>query len=244
MDTLKIFENPEFGEIRSVIISCEPWFVARDICKALKIETSQTRRLDEDEKGRHLLQTPGGMQEMLIINEFGLYNLVLGSRKAEAKSFKRWVTHDVLPSIRKTGKYDSADSSKQMLAEARLRNAKVREASMWMKILDTLDSTEYRQTCASYASSILSGKEVIPLPEKSEKLYTNTEVAVVLGMNTIQGDRVASLNNLRKPEYGKWIPETANCLATAFDCFQFNAKGLARFHEMKRNGTLYARGGY
>ena len=83
----------------------EPWFVAADVCRALEIDRTQTRRLDDDEKGVYLTQTPGGQQEMSIINEPGLYTLVLGSRKPQAKEFKRWITHEVIPSIRKHGVY-------------------------------------------------------------------------------------------------------------------------------------------
>lgn len=83
----------------------EPWFVAADVCAAMTISTEQTRRLDDDEKGLRTVQTPGGQQEMVTINESGLYSLILTSRKAEAKRFKRWVTREVLPSIRKTGSY-------------------------------------------------------------------------------------------------------------------------------------------
>ena len=88
----------------------EPWFVAADICSAMTISTEQTRRLDEDEKGLRTVQTPGGQQEMVAISESGLYSLILTSRKPEAKRFKRWVTHEVLPSIRKTGSYAAPDS--------------------------------------------------------------------------------------------------------------------------------------
>ena len=88
----------------------EPWFVAADICSAMTINTEQTRRLDEDEKGLRTVQTPGGQQEMVAISESGLYSLILTSRKPEAKRFKRWVTHEVLPSIRKTGSYAAPDS--------------------------------------------------------------------------------------------------------------------------------------
>jgi prophage antirepressor-like protein len=87
----------------------QPWFVAADVCAALDLpETHKAiARLDDDEKGRNSIPTPGGLQEMSVVNESGLYNLVLGSRKPEAKRFKRWITHEVLPSIRKTGAYAS-----------------------------------------------------------------------------------------------------------------------------------------
>ena len=104
MNEVKIFENEKFGEIRTVVINGEPWFVAADVCRALEISNSRdaVQRLDEDEKGVVLTDTRGGQQSMTAINEPGLYVLVLGSRKPESKEFKRWITHDVIPTIRKT----------------------------------------------------------------------------------------------------------------------------------------------
>ncbi len=99
------FENYSVRVIRGD--DGEPWFVAADVCAALDLpETHKAvARLDDDERGRNSIPTPGGNQDMTVINESGLFNLVLGSRKPEAKRFKRWVTHEVLPSIRKTGAY-------------------------------------------------------------------------------------------------------------------------------------------
>ncbi|MBL0419783.1 Bro-N domain-containing protein [Ramlibacter sp. AW1] len=103
--------NFESHNVRMVMDAhLEPWFVAADVCAALDLpETHKAiARLDDDEKGRNSIPTPGGNQDMSVVNESGLFNLVLGSRKPEAKRFKRWVTHEVLPSIRKTGSYASA----------------------------------------------------------------------------------------------------------------------------------------
>lgn len=83
----------------------EPMFVAADLLSTLNLDRKALERLDDDEKGVSSIHTPGGQQEMTVVNESGLFNLVLGSRKPEAKRFKRWVTHEVLPSIRKTGSY-------------------------------------------------------------------------------------------------------------------------------------------
>ena len=104
---MQIFKNEQFGEIRTVVIDGEPWFVAVDVCRALEIVNSRDAltRIDEDEKGVVLTDTPGGKQEVTTVNEPGLYSLVLGSRKPEAKVFKRWITHEVIPSIRKNGGY-------------------------------------------------------------------------------------------------------------------------------------------
>lgn len=107
MNELKVFTNEEFGQVRTVVKNNEPWFVAADVCKALEIANNRDAlsRLDADEKGVASTDTLGGKQEMTIINEPGLYSLVLGSRKPEAKEFKRWITHEVIPSIRKHGMY-------------------------------------------------------------------------------------------------------------------------------------------
>lgn len=110
-NNIEIFKNEQFGEIRVVEIDSEPWFVAADVCKALEIKNSRDAlgRLDDDEKGVVSTDTLGGIQEMSTVNEPGLYSLVLGSRKPEAKEFKRWITHDVIPTIRKTGGYVAND---------------------------------------------------------------------------------------------------------------------------------------
>ncbi len=87
------------------MIDNAPWFVATDVCSAIDVDRTAIRRLDDDEKGVHLTHTLGGDQKISIINEYGLYSLILSSRKPEAKAFKRWITHEVIPSIRKHGAY-------------------------------------------------------------------------------------------------------------------------------------------
>lgn len=96
--------------IRTIDQNGEIWFVANDVCAALDISNPRqaVSRLDDDERGVISNDTPSGTQDLNIISESGLYSLVMSSRKAEAKHFKRWVTHEVLPKIRKTGRYDAA----------------------------------------------------------------------------------------------------------------------------------------
>ena len=107
---LQIFQNNVFGQVRVVEQDGEPWFVAKDVCNCLELSNSRKAlsRLDDDEKGVTLSDTLGGRQEMATVNEYGLYSLVLSSRKPEAKEFKRWITHEVIPSIRKYGSFNMA----------------------------------------------------------------------------------------------------------------------------------------
>lgn len=101
----------ETREVRTLLIDDQPWFVAADVCQALAVRNNRDAlsRLDDDEKGVATTDTLGGTQAVGIINESGLYSLILTSRKAEAKRFKKWVTAEVLPAIRKHGRYEDAD---------------------------------------------------------------------------------------------------------------------------------------
>jgi len=103
-NSIKIFENNQFGQIRSIENDGEPWFVATDVCQALDIQnvSQAVDRLDTDERS---MLNIGRQGKANMVNEYGLYNLILASRKTEAKEFKRWITHEVIPSIRKTGSY-------------------------------------------------------------------------------------------------------------------------------------------
>lgn len=125
MNELQIFSSPDFGEVRTLSIDGEPWFVASDVCKALEIgnPTDAMRRLDADE--RTLVSIEGASNGLPVnaVNEPGLYTLVLGSRKPEAKAFKRWITHDVIPSIRKNSGYIAGQESmtaEELMAKALL----------------------------------------------------------------------------------------------------------------------------
>ena len=105
--SIKIFENPEFGQVRVIVNnSNEPLFCLSDVCRILELQASAVvRRLEEDVISNHPLETNGGIQQFTFVNEEGLYDVILGSRKESTKPFRKWVTSEVLPSIRKTGSY-------------------------------------------------------------------------------------------------------------------------------------------
>ncbi|MGW6194002.1 BRO family protein [Bacillus cereus] len=107
MNQLQVFNNEEFGQVRTVKQGEEVLFVAKDVCEVLEIKQSSValKKLDEDEKAVINIHTPGGSQDTWGINESGLYSLIMTSRKPQAKAFKKWVTSEVLPSIRKHGAY-------------------------------------------------------------------------------------------------------------------------------------------
>ena len=122
MNDIQVFSNPEFGEIRTIEQDGEPWFVGKDVAAALgygegkSLANAVADHVAAEDKGVTEMVTPGGRQKMTIINESGLYSLILSSKLPKAKEFKRWVTSEVLPSIRKTGSYTVPKLSKEMQA--------------------------------------------------------------------------------------------------------------------------------
>ena len=113
MQQVMLFENKEFGEIRTLMIDGQPYFVGKDVAEILgyaEPRSAVSKKVDDEDRGVAKMETPSGVQEMTIINESGLYSLILSSKLETAKKFKRWVTSEVLPSIRQTGNYISGTS--------------------------------------------------------------------------------------------------------------------------------------
>lgn len=180
---LMIFENPDFGAVRSILIDGDPWFVAADVCKALEIEKTNRAlsRLDDDEKGAHSVSTPGGRQRMSIISESGLYSLILGSRKPEARAFKRWITHEVIPSIRKHGAYmtdsllDALEAHPEAVPEYlnRLRSENARNRELTRRLRLALPKAEYYDAFVDPAdcTNIRTTAKELGVPEKQFTRY-------------------------------------------------------------------------
>ena len=130
MNDLTTFTNPEFGQVRTVEIDGTPWLVGKDVAAALgyKEPTKAVRdKVDPEDRGMSKMDTPSGEQEMLIINESGLYSLILSSKMHKAKAFKRWVTSEVLPAIRKNGVYETV-KAQQHIEQLEATNAQLNMA--------------------------------------------------------------------------------------------------------------------
>lgn len=168
MQELQIFKNNEFGEIRTVTKNNEPWFIATDVCSALDISnTSQAlTRLDDDEKNTIILNEGIGNPNKSIVSEYGLYNLILASRKKEAKKFKRWITHDVIPSIRKHGAYMSSEVIEKTLMDpdyliqlaTNLKEEKAKRALAEAQIERDKPKVLFADSCEVAENSILIGE--------------------------------------------------------------------------------------
>lgn len=218
MNELQIFNSEEFGEIRTVTIDNEIYFVGKDVAEALGYSNTRdaisTHVFDED-RGVETIDTLGGKQNMTVINESGLYALVFGSRLESAKRFKHWVTSEVLPTIRKTGGYRKPMSTAEQI-----------------KLL-ALGNTELNERVANVEEEIDSLKNDMPLygcEIDDIKNHVNRKVVNVLGGKTSEAYRDGSIRSSvfkdiyrqLKREYGcvssyksikrKWIDDAHNLI--------------------------------
>lgn len=181
MDGIKTFTNKEFGTVRTIVKDGEPWFVGKDVAEILGYkETAKAIRthICAEDKGVSVLDTPGGQQKITLINESGLYSLILGSKLPKAKTFKRWVTSDVLPTIRKTGGYVAND---EMFINTYLPNADAQTRELFRLNLSTIrqlnNKIEQDKPLVDFASHIQTSEDCISMNDMA-KLATKNGIKI------------------------------------------------------------------
>lgn len=177
MNNLQIFNSEEFDDMRTVTIDDEPWFVGKDVAEALGYSNARdalSKHVDKEDKGVAKCDTPGGKQDLSIINESGLYALIFGSKLESAKRFKHWVTSEVLPTIRKTGGYQKQLSPAEMM---RIQLGMIDDHENRIENLENNMTIDYGQqqvlgeTVNHTVISILGGKESNAYKEVSKKVF-------------------------------------------------------------------------
>lgn len=164
MNEITVFNNENFGDVRTIRIDDEPWFVGRDVAKILGYANPNdalAKHVDEEDRGIAKCDTLGGIQEMMIVNESGLYSLILSSKLESAKKFKRWVTSEVIPQIRKTGSYHAPKT----YAEALRRLADEAE-----KMEALQKQNQLMQPKAEFFDAVTDSKTAIPLGDVAKIL--------------------------------------------------------------------------
>lgn len=194
MNDLQIFKNDTFGQVRILEKDNELWFVAKDVCDCLEIKntTDALKRLDNDERSRFNLGRQG---ETNIVNEYGLYNLVLSSRKPEAKEFKRWITHDVIPQIRKTGTY-SMNIPKSLPEALRAYADEVESHNATKAIVAQQEQqiAEFKPV-KDYVDKILSSKSCLAI----------TQIAADYGLSAQELNKILHEAGLQRKVGDQWI---------------------------------------
>lgn len=166
-ENIKIFNNAEFGEIRVMLIDDDPWFVGKDIAVALGYNNPQKAirdHVDEQDRGVNEMDTPGGKQSIIVINESGLYSLIFSSKLESAQRFKHWVTHEVLPSIRKHGMYMTDNLLETAIANPdfvigliqNMKAEKEKSAALQMQNKQLCEKNEEMQPKADYFDDLVA----------------------------------------------------------------------------------------
>ena len=207
MSGLQIFKSEEFGEVRTIIIDDEPWFVGKDVAIALGYANPQKAirdHVNEDDRGVNEMGTPSGRQNLVIINESGLYALIFGSKLESAQRFKRWVTSEILPSIRKHGGYISGQDSmsdEELLAKALLvAQSKIKEKQERIKKLTEEINVKDQvigelRPKADYTDNIL----------KNAGTVTITQIAKDYGMSAIEMNRLLNELGVQFKQSDQWL---------------------------------------
>ena len=238
---LQIFNNSDFGNIRVVENSGEPWFVGKDIATILgyaKPENAIANHVDGEDKTSTLIQGSGSnyKSKAILINESGLYSLILSSKLPQAKAFKRWVTSEVLPAIRKTGSYKTPKQSSDR-EKAMLKNAQARSAKLWLEIAKNTGIQTYKDVCNAYAAKELAGEDVLPLPKVQEKSYSATDTGKMLGVSKAKIGALANKNNMKCDEYGSWYHDKSPYSGKEVETFRYNSKAIEKFRALLEGGA-------
>lgn len=203
-----LFKHEEFGEIRTLNIDGEPWFVGRDIAEVLgyaKARNAIAKHVDGDDKKDAPIQgTLGGPQNMTIINESGLYSLILSSKLPSARKFRHWVTAEVLPSLRKHGAYITAETLHKTMSDPReLAKLLTTLADEQDKRRKLEEENAFLSVKAKYYDRILQSKNSVPV----------TQIAKDYGMSAIAFNRMLHDFGIQYPIRGSWVlyAEHANC---------------------------------
>lgn len=226
--------NYEEQQVRTIEKDGEPWFVGKDVATILGYsDTDQALRkhVDDEDKLTRQIDGAGQKRNVTVINESGLYSLILSSKLPTAKEFKHWVTSEVLPSIRKTGEYKITPAQQNRL-DIMERNSRAREASLWLRISAQVKSDTYRQVCASYASTVLAGREVIPLPQTTQHHYSATEIGEMFGISKQAIGNLSNKYGMKTDEYGSWYHDKSPYSAKEVDVFKYNDHAVQRFRDL------------
>lgn len=231
--------NFEDHEVRTVEIDGEPWFVGKDVATVLGYQNGSkalSDHVDEEDKLNNESLSSLGQRGGWLINESGLYSLILSSKLPNAKAFKRWVTSEVLPSIRKTGSYtyQRANPNEEKALQIQEMDARIRMSEQFLKLaeIETTLSKNYRDILISKSVEALAGEQLLPLPKVVQKTYSAKEVGEMLGVTAQRIGRIANLNNMKTDEFGEFYKDKSPYSSKEVDVFRYNDKAVEQFKKL------------
>lgn len=244
MNELRIFNNADFGDIRTVEQDGGIWFVGKDVAEALGYSNPSNAvisHVDDEDKLRTQIKYAGQNREVSIINESGLYSLVLSSKLPSAKAFKRWITSEVIPSIRKTGSYNKPSkqptTQQEQRAKAMLLNAQSRQCKLWLRLAETTDLPDYKHICQQKAAEVLAGVNILPKQEVVKKTLSATEVGKLLGITAHKVGILANKFALKSDAYGKYFYDKSPNSNKQVETFRYYEDAVEKFKEILEGGA-------
>lgn len=244
MNELRIFNNADFGDIRTVEQDGGIWFVGKDVAEALGYSNPSNAvisHVDDEDKLRTQIKYAGQNREVSIINESGLYSLVLSSKLPKAKAFKRWITSEVIPSIRKTGSYNKPSkqptTQQEQRAKAMLLNAQSRQCKLWLRLAETTDLPDYKHICQQKAAEVLAGSPVLPMQKAEKKTLSATEIGKILGITAHKVGMLANKFALKSDAYGKYFYDKSPNSNKQVETFRYYEDAVEKFKEILKGGA-------
>lgn len=244
MNELRIFNNADFGDIRTVEQDGGIWFVGKDVAEALGYSNPSNAvisHVDDEDKLRTQIKYAGQNREVSIINESGLYSLVLSSKLPSAKAFKRWITSEVIPSIRKTGSYNKTSkqptTQQEQRAKAMLLNAQSRQCKLWLRLAETTDLPDYKHICQQKAAEVLAGSPVLPMQKAEKKTLSATEIGKILGITAHKVGMLANKFALKSDAYGKYFYDKSPNSNKQVETFRYYEDAVEKFKEILEGGA-------
>lgn len=248
MNELTLFNNPDFGEIRTLETNDgKVLFCGKDVATALGyVRTADAIR--NHCKGVVEMETPsnGGIQKMKFIPESDIYRLTFSSKLPNAEKFTDWIAEEVIPSIMRTGSYSmngkpkptNPNTEKRLAiqeknANARLMKAKAEHAKLLLEFAKLNLSAESKTLLANEAGRIITGKQILPLPE-TERTYSAGEVGEMLGISANEVGRLANAHGLKTDTYGITVLDTAQN-GKQIPTFRYNQHGIDKLKELLKN---------
>lgn len=244
MRELKLIKSEHFGEIEADIYSNDKDMFMTINQLADCLEYADKRAIEKilernpylkDKEFSILIKVPytmGGTQITRVFTEDGIYEITMLSGQPKAKEFRAWIRRILKELRRGEVRPQNQNPLAKEIAEAKVNNSRARVSSQWMKLAELVKQPEYKAICAHYASSVLAGREVLPLPTSEQRYLQAKDIGQMLGVSANQIGKLANTYGLKTDRYGKWFHDKSPYSNKEVNSFRYNNEAVERFRDI------------